>query len=120
MEAPGWCCSFDPENSSLLYCGLANATTLVYDIRNTAKPLHRLQDRQKTGASPMYSLIPMTVGGKSTVLCGNLTKITAWDLDDTQCHVFDMGYSDSKCNISLYSKLTLPLYRIQAILFDEE
>ncbi|ORZ14244.1 hypothetical protein BCR42DRAFT_64354 [Absidia repens] len=108
LESPGWSCSFGSgTTSSLLYCGLANDTTMVYDLRNTATPLHRLQNRQKTGGSPISSIIPMSINEKPIILCGNLNNIYAWNFDPTsisspsatltttienepQCHIFDL------------------------------
>ncbi|CAO3588279.1 unnamed protein product [Absidia cylindrospora] len=99
LESPGWSCSFGSgATSSLLYCGLANDTAMVYDLRNTATPLHRLQNRQKTGGSPISSIIPLSINEKPMILCGNLNNIYAWNFDpststvenEPQCHIFDL------------------------------
>lgn len=84
MNSPGYCCSFDVDDSSpLLYCGLANGSTVVYDTRQSKSPLYLLNDRQKTGGSPVHSIEMIRINNNPFILCANLTKFYAWELDSS-------------------------------------
>ncbi|CAO3607036.1 unnamed protein product [Cunninghamella echinulata] len=82
LNSPGYCCLFDINDSSpLLYCGLANGSVIVYDKRQSKSPLCQLNNRQLTGTSPVHSIAVIKINDKPVILCANLNKFYAWQLD---------------------------------------
>lgn len=82
MDAPGWSCAFDEYDDNLLYCGLANNTLMVYDIRNTKSPLHKLKDSTLSALAPIHSLnIGQLNDSRTTVLCSNLKQSYVWTFE---------------------------------------
>ncbi|CAO3691343.1 unnamed protein product [Rhizopus microsporus] len=82
LDAPGWSCAFDEYDDNLLYCGLANNTLMVYDIRNTKSPLHKLKDSTLSALAPIHSLnIGQLNDSRTTVLCSNLKQSYVWTFE---------------------------------------
>ncbi|CEG80742.1 hypothetical protein RMATCC62417_15038 [Rhizopus microsporus] len=82
LDAPGWSCAFDEYDDNLLYCGLANNTLMVYDIRNTKSPLHKLKDSNLSALAPIHSLnIGRLNDSRTTVLCSNLKQSYVWTFE---------------------------------------
>ncbi|CAO3682072.1 unnamed protein product [Rhizopus stolonifer] len=81
----GWSCAFDENNSNLLYCGLANNTLMVYDIRNTKDHLHKLKDSSSQISAPIHSLnVAKADNTHPSVLCSNLVNSYEWEFGENE------------------------------------
>ncbi|KAI8067857.1 hypothetical protein BC940DRAFT_51819 [Gongronella butleri] len=80
LPSQGWSCEFDQADPSILYCGLADSTIQVYDIRNTRHSVDELKS-PLVKSMPMHSLIscpaksPMT----KSLYCANMQHTYRWD-----------------------------------------
>lgn len=83
LERPGWSCSFDPRNPSLLHCGQANNTICIFDIRNTNTHVQCLQ--AKDTRFPIHSMqIFYTASGQKEILYSTPVGSYVWKLMDGQ------------------------------------
>ncbi|KAI9024483.1 hypothetical protein CLU79DRAFT_109218 [Phycomyces nitens] len=78
LEAPGWSCNFDNHDPNILYCGLANGTIVVYDIRNPHQPLYCL--RLDTSIGPIHSLDIFSDENQYRILCSGLSSSVGWSI----------------------------------------
>ncbi|KAI9492294.1 WD40-repeat-containing domain protein [Zychaea mexicana] len=84
LEKAGWSCEFDETDSNLFYCGLANNTVLVYDIRNTKSHLHHLRPNTSSNNFPIHSLASTKrENGNRIILCSNNMGSYLWELDSS-------------------------------------
>ncbi|KAI9486876.1 MAG: hypothetical protein EXX96DRAFT_550914 [Benjaminiella poitrasii] len=83
LSTAGWSCSFDSFDPNKIYCGLADSTVLVYDLRNTHIALDQLKfpDITKT---PLHSLSSKRIYGKNILCCSNLDQAFIWDNSNNQ------------------------------------
>ncbi|ORX50462.1 hypothetical protein DM01DRAFT_1094805 [Hesseltinella vesiculosa] len=96
LPSAGFCCAFDTE-PPLIFCGLANDTTMVFDQRYTNKPLFELHDRAKTKGSPIHSMVPLIVNGRRLLLNSNMNRIYGWQWSDQGqpiCRVLQLDHLD--------------------------
>ncbi|KAI8077845.1 uncharacterized protein BX664DRAFT_318422 [Halteromyces radiatus] len=104
LPMAGWSCEFDIKNSNQFYCGLANNTVLVFDIRNTKGCLMQLND-DNTNNTPLHTMISCQLEGDHqtssfpSLVCSNLTQTYQWqwqdNLQEPICNLFqaqEKGY----------------------------
>ncbi|CAO3629776.1 unnamed protein product [Cunninghamella echinulata] len=93
LPSPGWSCEFDESNPNQFYCGLANNSIMLYDIRNTKECLKNIVNKNLI-RTPIHSMISFQLNNISTLLCSSLTQTYYYQSlqnDDYQCNVFDGG-----------------------------
>lgn len=83
LERAGWSCSFDSYNPNLLYCGLANNTICIYDIRNTKTRVQYLQAKDTRFSVHSLQIASVTLGEKN-ILYSTPVESCIWKLKDDE------------------------------------
>ncbi|XP_062209560.1 uncharacterized protein LOC133911363 isoform X1 [Phragmites australis] len=82
LPAPGWSCSADVSSSRHVYAGLQNGMLLVFDIRQTARPLHSMVGLSAHPVHTLHSVIDNN--GSRKVLSASAVGPCMWDADENQ------------------------------------
>ncbi|KAL6649040.1 hypothetical protein ACP70R_013269 [Stipagrostis hirtigluma subsp. patula] len=82
LPVPGWSCSADVSNSHHVYAGLQNGMLLVFDIRQTARPLHSMTGLSTNPVHTLHSVIDNN--GSKKVLSASAIGPCIWDADGNQ------------------------------------
>lgn len=83
LSMPGWSCCFNESNSSKIYCGLADSSIVVYDIRNT-QTSERWLSSNALSKTPIHSMfVKSNHLGRPRVYCSNLMETFIWDNNQT-------------------------------------
>ncbi|XP_062205298.1 uncharacterized protein LOC133907302 isoform X2 [Phragmites australis] len=79
LPAPGWSCSGNQTSSTHIYAGLQNGMLLVFDIRQTASPLHSMKGLSTHPVHTVHSVIDDS--GSRKVLSASSIGPCIWDAD---------------------------------------
>ncbi|RLN16523.1 E3 ubiquitin-protein ligase RFWD3-like [Panicum miliaceum] len=82
LPVPGWSCSADVSSSRHIYAGLQNGMLLVFDIRQTARPLHSMMGLSTQPIHTLHSVIDNN--GCRKILSASAVGPCMWDADDNQ------------------------------------
>ncbi|KAL6847591.1 hypothetical protein ACP4OV_022617 [Aristida adscensionis] len=82
FSAPGWSCSVDASSSHHMYAGLQNGMLLVFDIRQTARPLHSMAGLSAHPVHTLHSVIDSN--GSRKVFSASAIGPCMWDADGNQ------------------------------------
>lgn len=84
LTAPGWSCCFSESNTNKVYCGLADSSIVVYDIRNIRTYESLLCSPHVLSKTPIHSMfVKRNPLGRPTVYCSNLMETFIWDDNQT-------------------------------------
>lgn len=82
LPAPGWSCSADESSSHHVYAGLQNGMLLVFDIRQTARPLHSMVGLSTHPVHTLHSVIDNN--GSRKVVSASSIGPCMWDAEGNQ------------------------------------
>ncbi|KAJ3681903.1 hypothetical protein LUZ60_014476 [Juncus effusus] len=82
LPAPGWSCSGDDINPHHIYAGLQNGKLLVFDVRQTAQPLHSLEGLSTQPVHTVHTLNNNNNTGIRKVLTASSAGPCVWDVDN--------------------------------------
>ncbi|KAB2066370.1 hypothetical protein ES319_A09G155500v1 [Gossypium barbadense] len=80
LPAPAWSCSWDLNGSHQIYAGLQNGSLVVFDMRQTARPLEFVNGLTSNPVHTIYSLHNSTLpSGVTAVLSASSAGIFQWN-----------------------------------------
>jgi hypothetical protein len=84
LKVPGWSCCFNETNTNKVYCGLADSSIVVYDIRNTRAYESLLCSPETLSKTPIHSMFVKSNDlGRPKIYCSNLMETFIWDNNQT-------------------------------------
>ncbi|OEL23623.1 hypothetical protein BAE44_0015359 [Dichanthelium oligosanthes] len=95
LPVPGWSCSADVSSSRHIYAGLQNGMLLVFDIRQTVRPLHSMEGLSTHPVHTLHSVIDNN--GSRKVLSASAIGPCMWDADDNQSRPHLLTGMDNRC-----------------------
>lgn len=86
LPAAAWSCSWDPSSSYYLYAGLQNGMVLMFDTRQTARPVESMFG---LSSNLVHSICPLSNNltphtGTSTVLTASSVGLCQWNFGGVQ------------------------------------
>ncbi|KAG8483907.1 hypothetical protein CXB51_022657 [Gossypium anomalum] len=80
LPAPAWSCSWDLNGSHQIYAGLQNGSLVVFDMRQTARPLEFVNGLTSNPVHTIYSLHNSTLpSGVTAILSASSAGIFQWN-----------------------------------------
>ncbi|TYI10901.1 hypothetical protein ES332_A09G172600v1 [Gossypium tomentosum] len=80
LPAPAWSCSWDLNGSHQIYAGLQNGSLVMFDMRQTARPLEFVNGLTSNPVHTIYSLHNSTLpSGVTAVLSASSAGIFQWN-----------------------------------------
>ncbi|ONL92736.1 Transducin/WD40 repeat-like superfamily protein [Zea mays] len=100
LPAPGWSCAVGASGSHHIYAGLQNGMVVVFDIRQTVRPLRCMVGLSANPVHTLHSVIDNN--GSRKVLSASAIGPCMWDADSNQSrpHLLT-GTGDERVCISL-------------------
>ncbi|RUS21578.1 WD40-repeat-containing domain protein [Endogone sp. FLAS-F59071] len=117
LDSPGWSCSWKDDDTNYMFCGLANGTVLMFDIRSTKGPVARLQ----YGRKPIHSMTYIAQSNEARVsglIAGSFDYVFLWNAagngdiglyennEITQHSKLDVQVSGASCYSVSYDQTT--------------
>ncbi|TYI65541.1 hypothetical protein E1A91_D09G164600v1 [Gossypium mustelinum] len=85
LPAPAWSCSWDLNGSHQIYAGLQNGSLVVFDMRQTARPLEFVNGLTSNPVHTIYSLHNSTLpSGVTAVLSASSAGICQWNFGGSE------------------------------------
>ncbi|KAL3753988.1 hypothetical protein ACJRO7_001263 [Eucalyptus globulus] len=81
LPAAAWSCSWDLNNANHVYAGLQNGMLLVFDMRQTLKPVESLEGLSCNPIHSMHSLLHKETHGARTILSASSIGLCQWKID---------------------------------------
>ncbi|KAI3442921.1 RING-type domain-containing protein [Psidium guajava] len=81
LPAAAWSCSWDLNNAHHVYAGLQNGMLLVFDMRQTLKPMESLEGLSRNPIHSIYSLLHKETHGARTILSASSIGLCQWKVD---------------------------------------
>ncbi|KAI6698056.1 hypothetical protein NL676_018175 [Syzygium grande] len=81
LPAAAWSCSWDLNNAHHVYAGLQNGMLLVFDMRQTLKPMESLEGLSCNPIHSMHSLLHKETHGARTILSASSIGLCQWKID---------------------------------------
>jgi hypothetical protein len=92
-------CSFDANDSNVLYCGLATGTLMIYDIRNTNTHTHMLES--PNNLDPILSI----ASSSKSVICTDEWGSFSWSKgSDGDYHHKTLEFFDKGEELDIFGK----------------
>ncbi|XP_030522128.2 E3 ubiquitin-protein ligase RFWD3 isoform X2 [Rhodamnia argentea] len=84
LPAAAWSCSWDLNNAHHVYAGLQNGMLLVFDMRQTLKPMKSLEGLSCNPIHSIYSLLHKETHGARTILSASSIGLCLWKVDSSE------------------------------------
>jgi E3 ubiquitin-protein ligase RFWD3 len=99
LSAPSAACSFDANDSNILYCGLTSGTLMIYDIRNTNTHTHMLES--PSNLDPIISV----VSNPNSIVCTDEWGSFSWlKGSDGDYYHASLDFFDKTKEIDIFGK----------------
>ncbi|XP_031396040.1 uncharacterized protein LOC116207277 isoform X2 [Punica granatum] len=79
--AAAWSCSWDFHRSYYIYAGLQNGTLMVFDMRQTVKPVESLNGLSSNPIHTILSFSQKNTNGPRSVLIASSIGLSLWNDD---------------------------------------
>lgn len=79
LESPGWSCNWKDDDTNYMFCGLANGTVLMFDIRSTKGPVARLQHGSRKPIHSMTYIARSNEARVSGLVVGSFDYVFLWN-----------------------------------------
>ncbi|RCV46966.1 hypothetical protein SETIT_9G574000v2 [Setaria italica] len=94
LPVPGWSCSADVSSSRHIYAGLQNGMLMVFDVRQTTRPLHSMVGLSTNPIHTLHSVIDNN--GCRKILSASAVGPCMWDADNNQSRPHLLTEMDSQ------------------------
>ncbi|OMO81790.1 hypothetical protein CCACVL1_12209 [Corchorus capsularis] len=85
LPAAAWSCSWDLNNSHHIYAGLQNGSVLVFDIRQTARPMESVNGLTSNPVHSIHTLSNSTISsGATAILSASSVGICQWSFGGSE------------------------------------
>ncbi|OWM82442.1 hypothetical protein CDL15_Pgr002016 [Punica granatum] len=81
LPAAAWSCSWDFHRSHYIYAGLQNGTLMVFDMRQTVKPVESLNGLSSNPIHTIQSLSQKNTDGPRSILTASSIGLSLWNVD---------------------------------------
>ncbi|XVE61649.1 hypothetical protein DITRI_Ditri06bG0057300 [Diplodiscus trichospermus] len=89
LPAAAWSCSWDVNSSHQIYAGLQNGSLLVFDMRQTARPLESVSGLTSNPVHTIHSLHNLTMtSGVKAILSASSVGICHWSFGGSEVRPF--------------------------------
>lgn len=98
LPAAAWSCSWDLNSSHYLYAGLQNGTLLVFDMRQTLRPVESVVGMTCNPIHSMYSLVPDSTlpSGVRSLLTASSSGLCQWNFGAIEERAFLIPESENQ------------------------
>ncbi|KAK4799382.1 hypothetical protein SAY86_024747 [Trapa natans] len=83
LPAAAWSCSWDFQRPYHIYAGLQNGTLMVFDMRQTSRPIESLNGLSFNPIHTIRSFSQNSTNGASSILTASSIGLCLWNID---CH----------------------------------
>ncbi|XP_018842654.2 E3 ubiquitin-protein ligase RFWD3 [Juglans regia] len=98
LPAAAWSCSWDLQNSNYIYAGLQNGSLLVFDVRQTVRPVNSLKGLTCNPVHTIHSLLHSStlLPGVRSVLSASSIGLCHWNFGGAEEGPFLVPQTDNQ------------------------